>query len=230
MTGPRRCVLLFARSPQAEARRKRLPGTEKVFVLAAQRVAAAAAAIGFDLVVVGEAVPKVAGRRFRQRGRTFAERLENALNDARALGYEQVLAVPGDVPGLGPTYLAEAAAALDRGRVVLGPSPDGGVCLLGLAGPAEGLLRGVRWQTRAVFDDLMSRAGGRVLVLSPLADLDTPRGLEALAREAKADPLVRRLLSEIRHAGLVRSPSVAVRPADRAFLLLDPLRGPPAFA
>lgn len=227
----RRCVLFFARSPREEALKKGLPGAEPLFDLAAGRIAAAAGQLGLDLLVVGEgAASSIGDRRLVQRGRSFTERLGNAFSDAWALGYRQVLAVPGDVPGIAVTDLRESLAALDQGRVVLGPSPDGGVYLLGVAGVRPDLLQGVRWQTPAVQGDLLLRAGALAHVLAPLSDLDDRRSLRGLARENAHDPVLLHLIKSIRRALAVRSPVVEERPARWTSFGAFSLRGPPALA
>src|SRR5260221_148927 len=164
---PRRCVMLFARAPRAEARAKQLAQAEPLFALASRRVVAAARMLEeVDLLVVcpaaepGPAAGPAGALRLAQRGRGFRERLENAFADARALGYGEIVAVPGDVPGLSAAHLAAAFAALRRKPTVFGPSPDGGVYLIGARDPVDGLSAGVRWRTRHVLGDLTRRAGG----------------------------------------------------------------------
>ena len=228
----RRCVLLFARSPRAETRTKRLAGAEPFFAAAAERVAEAARCAGFDLLVVGGGQPpKLEPRRsVPQRGRGFAERLRNAFADARALGYEHIVAVPGDVPGLDPALLTQAAAALDEGHIVLGPSPDGGVYLLGLAGEDwASALEGVRWQTGAVFKDLLSHARtSGVEVLRPLADVDRQRDLDRIALEGGVDADLVRLIRAIRRRPVLR-PHAHEGPRRTApGFGVEPLRGPPS--
>jgi glycosyltransferase A (GT-A) superfamily protein (DUF2064 family) len=223
------CVLLFARAPRLEARRKGLPGAEPVFGLAEDRVAAAAAAIGFDLLVVGDAARVRPGSpSLRQRGRGFGERLRNAVADARALGYARMLVVPGDVPGLLPTHLARAAAVLERGGVALGPSPDGGVYVLGLCAGRESVLRGVRWRTAEVLRDLTERAAGTAVVLEPLGDLDRPRDLVHLLRAALHDPVLRELVRSIHPIPRRPRPDVPRALLSGFRVGLEPLRGPPA--
>jgi glycosyltransferase A (GT-A) superfamily protein (DUF2064 family) len=47
--------------------------------------------------------------------------------------YERLIAVPSDVPGMTPSYLAAADGVLRDVDVVLGPSRDGGLVLFGAA-------------------------------------------------------------------------------------------------
>jgi hypothetical protein len=220
-----RCVLVFARPPRAEAQAKGLRSAEPLFRLALCRLAAAVAALpGVDLLAVtADSEP------LRQRGRGFGERLRNAFADAAALGYETIVVVPGDVPGLGLPQLRRAFDLLRERPVVLGPSPDGGVYLLGCRGPAEHVLDGVRWQTGFVLHDLLARAGTAPL-LPALGDLDCASDLPRLVRAAAADPALLALLRQIRPTGTGGAPVEEERAPARPGLLRPAPRGPPATA
>ncbi len=226
---PLRCVLLFSRAPRAEAQAKRVAGAEPLFDLARRRVEAAVASLdGVDLLPVGPAVPSAPSGRLRltQRGRGLGERLANAFADARRLGYREVVVVPGDVPGLSSAHLEAAFAALESGPTVLGPSPDGGVYLIGTRQPADRLFEDVRWCTSSVLADLRARAPGAVL-LPPLADVDGAVDLARLERDPTLEPSIRRLVREIRRAA-IPTPSAGPPPSLRLAAPPDAQRGPPA--
>src|SRR5262249_50859122 len=224
MSSSRRCVLVFARTPRAEARVKGLRSAEPLFRLAGQRLATAVDALGdVDLLAVGGvgALP--------QRGSDFGERLRNAFADARALGYETIVIVPGDVPGLGLPQLRRAFDLLRGHTVVLGPSPDGGVYLLGCRGPSDHVLAGVRWQTAFVLHDLLARSGTAPL-LPALGDLDCAADLPRLLRAAVADPVLAGLLKQIRTEGTAAASPEPERAAICPGLSRLAPRGPPATA
>jgi 2-phospho-L-lactate guanylyltransferase (CobY/MobA/RfbA family) len=192
----RRCVVLFARAPRAEARRKALPAAEPLFHAVAQRVRQAVARVeDVDLLCCG---PDSAGPRderdIPQRGSDFAARLANAFGDARALGYDEVVVIPGDVPGLDERLLARAFELLALSPVVLGPSPDGGVYLIGCRGPADRLLQGVRWRTSHVTRDLLARAPGAAR-LDRRADVDGARDLSQVRRDTRVPLELRALVA-----------------------------------
>jgi glycosyltransferase A (GT-A) superfamily protein (DUF2064 family) len=215
-TASRRCILLFARTAKEEACAKRLSRARGLFALARRRVLAAARSLGIDLLVAGP------GGALLQRGGSFAERLENAFADARALGYEAIVAVPTDVPRLGRRQLAAAFRRLAAAPVVLGPSPDGGAYLIGCRNDPAGLFAGVRWQTSRTFADLAANAGSPA-VLDPLEDVDRWADLPSLA--AGTDREIAGLVTVI-----LRGPAAARdfrRPVP--ILLADPLfdRPPP---
>ena len=214
MSRPRtrtRCVLVFARTPVLEARAKRMPAARALFACARARVLAAAASSGADLILAmpsGPAPGRPEGTRLLQRGSTFAERLVNALTDARALGYEQIVVVPGDVPGLENRHFRTAFARLRACPTVLGPSPDGGVYLLGVRGDFEPILAGVPWCTAHVFKRLLANAG-RAAVLPVLADVDGHTHLRALRSVPKLDAELAFLVAELLARAAWSAPAVS---------------------
>src|SRR5664279_4117522 len=114
VSAPPRCVLLFARAPRAEAAAKGLRGGEALFALSHGRVRDAVAALpGVQLVLVPPAA---------QAGTSFGEKLAAAFRNAARRGYEEIVAVPGDVPELTARDLAAAFRALSVSDRVLGPS------------------------------------------------------------------------------------------------------------
>ena len=188
-----RCILLFARAADEEARVKRLSRARGVFALARRRVIAAASALpGVDLLAVGP------GGALPQRGAGFAERLANAFADARARGYREIVAVPTDVPRLGARELAEAFRRLAAADVVLGPSPDGGAYLIGCRTDPAALFLGVRWRTASAFGDLAANAEAPA-VLDPLEDVDRRADLRTL--DVRGDRELAALLAASRPRG-----------------------------
>lgn len=218
---PRRAVLLFARAPGLEAQLKGLAKAEGLFRFVTARIREAARACGAELVVVGagpSALP--------QRGRTFGERMSAAFADVFSLGFESVAAVGLDAPGLTAKELKAAFLALERGAVALGPTPDGGAYLIGLGDRDQGVLQGVRWQSRHTLGDLRARAGARaVQLLAPLRDLDAPADLAAARAEAEA------CWAPLLEACLGRSPAPtpgAERIVGSSLPRVPSIRGPPA--
>ncbi len=190
---PTRCILLFARTAEGEARAKRLSRARALFAFARRRVLAAARSLPEMGVLV-------AGPRgdLPQRGAGFAERLANAFADARALGYREIVAVPTDVPRLGRRQLVEAFRRLAEVEAVLGPSPDGGVYLIGCRNDPSDLFSGVRWRTSQTFADLASNAGNP-MVLDPLEDVD--RWADVLALDFDLAYLVMRVIQFFERSG-----------------------------
>jgi glycosyltransferase A (GT-A) superfamily protein (DUF2064 family) len=94
--------------------------------------------------------------------------------------------VPADVPRLSGRHLRLAFRRLRGRSTVLGPSPDGGVYLLGVRGDFAAVLDGIPWCTRLVFTRLLAKPGGAA-VLPPLADVDGHRHLRALRDDPELD-------------------------------------------
>lgn len=124
---------------------------------------------------------------------TLGERLARALErDPRA----HRIALGGDVPDLPAERLLAAFQALERGTAAaLGPAPDGGYHLLGLAaGAAAGFLRdpAIGWgSARALADTqaALRRSGaGTAALLAPWPDVDEPADLAALVERLRAAP------------------------------------------
>ena len=192
-----RLVLVFARAPRDERRAKPL-------VERAARPAVEALHDGMLRHALG--VARAAGARTRlvttrdasslrslgevdlalQRGSTFAERLENAVADAFADGWREVVVIGADTPRIESRHLRLAFDRLSSSRAphaVVGPACDGGYYLLGLRRPSPELFVDVPWGTDRVLARTLEaiRAAGRtVLILEPLADIDRPEDLPLL--------------------------------------------------
>ncbi|MCB9650261.1 MAG: DUF2064 domain-containing protein [Deltaproteobacteria bacterium] len=220
-----RCVLLFARSDAAEARAKGLgPRGAALFALARERLACAVAALpGVDLVVAGAAGALTPCHVLPQRGATFGARFRAAVEDARALGYREVVVVGLDVPRLDAGCLRAAFAALARGEVVLGPSPDGGVYLVGLGEADLSRLDRVRWLGRRVQADL-AIAWPEATWIEARADVDGGADVKRAARGDRTWAAVLRTLWPPVLAPALAPRMVASVPSPRA----HGSRGPPA--
>ena len=101
----------------------------------------------------------------------LGRRMARAL---RLAGGPAVL-VGTDIPDLSPAIVAQAFHALRSRDVVLGPAEDGGYWLVGVNDPALARFDGVRWSTRHALADTRAKLKHRrVVLLAPLADIDTP--------------------------------------------------------
>lgn len=114
-----------------------------------------------------------------QRGGDLGERMYSALA-AGLQRYRAVVLVGSDCPGIGRDYLAQAAAALARAPVVIGPALDGGYVLIGARDIRASLFQAVDWGTGEVYRqtlDNLRRLGWRWEALEALADIDRPQDL-----------------------------------------------------
>lgn len=88
-----------------------------------------------------------------------------------------ILIIGADIPGIEPVHIGRAFQALGAHDAVIGPAPDGGYWLIGMAGRRavpRGLFDGVRWSTQhARADTLATMADLRVAQIDSLTDVDT---------------------------------------------------------
>jgi hypothetical protein len=126
----------------------------------------------------------------RQSGRGFAERFENAIETMAKLGYDEVVAVGRDCPGLRARDIEQAFDELASKKLVLGPDHRGGCYLIAFRAADRALLRDVRWKRNTDCAQLLHRAGAAHVFLLPVKqDLDCWSDLRIFARSG--DPLAR---------------------------------------
>jgi len=90
-------------------------------------------------------------------------------------GYDKVVIIGSDCPGIDTEYLNEAFAALNEHDVVVGPATDGGYTLLGMRTFTPTLFKNIAWSTSEVLPSTLARAaaaGRSVSQLKPLSDVD----------------------------------------------------------
>jgi glycosyltransferase A (GT-A) superfamily protein (DUF2064 family) len=182
---------------------------------------------GVDLVLVPPSA---------QTGADFGEKLGTAFRDAARAGYGTIVAVPGDVPELTVRDLDAAFRALEETDTVLGPSPDGGVWLIGLDAREvafSDFFERVPWRTRRVFEALVGNAPKAAILRAHLdvdRRADARRVIDAVrtARAAVDDELLAALELLAGTAHSVRAS--ASRAVSLPFLALQPAsRAPPPF-
>jgi len=119
----------------------------------------------------------------RQSGRGFAERFENAIETMAQLGYDEIVAIGRDCPGLRAADIEHAFAELASKKLVLGPDHRGGCYLIAFRAADRGLLRDVRWKRNTDCAQLTERAGVPHVVLLPVKhDLDSWSDVRIFAR------------------------------------------------
>jgi uncharacterized protein len=181
-------LLVFTLGPEAETRRHPLlPASlqaeeTRLRQACLENVLRAGREAGCRVEVSSPAPPdlSIADAWSPQPGATFGERFAGAIRSAFARG-GPVIAVGADIPGLAARHIALAADRARDGSVVVGPSPDGGFYLLASGCPIGDALGAVRWfggEARSSLLAALHAAGWPVVLLEPLADLDTPADLD----------------------------------------------------
>jgi glycosyltransferase A (GT-A) superfamily protein (DUF2064 family) len=91
-----------------------------------------------------------------------------------------------DAPSFPTERLVEALELAVRGRIVVGPTEDGGYYLIALAEPAQAIFEGVAWGTGEVLEETRERAastGARLEELPIWYDVDGAADLRRLRDE-----------------------------------------------
>src|SRR5439155_22294379 len=85
-----------------------------------------------------------------QRGPDLGSRMRWAMQDAFEQGAQELLLTGTDLPTLPRAHLMEALTLIKRHDVVLGPTTDSGLHLIGLRKIVPVLFEGIAWRTASV--------------------------------------------------------------------------------
>jgi hypothetical protein len=186
----RRAVLVFAEKTHVDLARRSFPMAARPLLNLPTFTSEFSPAIDVHLFTsagnTGFAGPRV----HRQSGCGFAERFENAIETMAQLGYDEVVAVGRDCPGLRALDIERAFAELASKKLVLGPDHRGGCYLIAFRAADRELLRDVRWKRNTDCAQLLQRAGAAQVSLLPIKqDLDNWSDLRIFAR--RGDSLAR---------------------------------------
>lgn len=107
---------------------------------------------------------------YHQVGQNFQERLANAIESVYAKGFEKVIAIGSDTPELSVNHIREAEQRLQSQQVVLGPSTDGGLYLIGMTKDVyerEAFVE-LSWLSEQVYEEFIIEAKSKGVSLSAL--------------------------------------------------------------
>lgn len=118
----------------------------------------------------------------QQQGQTFGERLTHAIEHGFAAGFDQLLVCGTDSPAIDSELFTQAAQQLQTHDLVLGPSTDGGVYLIGLHKQTfhKDKFLQISWLTCRVFGQLTQYAASlcqSLAIHTAASDVDGPRDL-----------------------------------------------------
>lgn len=163
-------ILLFAQSGQIDARNKGIAGGARVLDTLTFQTLLKAKRTGLPCYHIGEK---------QQRGANFSERFSNAIHALFLQGFENLIVIGNDSPGLTSGNLLSAARSLESGKVVLGPSSDGGVYLIGFHRSLfeKSRFEALPWSTGKEFEHLrelfIEQTDNIPVVLKSQMDLDS---------------------------------------------------------
>jgi rSAM/selenodomain-associated transferase 1 len=113
---------------------------------------------------------------FPQTNGDIGKRMFEAIQHLLAKGYERVLLVGVDIPGLADSIITDAMNMLAVNDVVFGPAKDGGYYLVGIRKPIEELFEDIEWSTKDTLKQSIRIAeslGLTVAFTEVLSDIDT---------------------------------------------------------
>lgn len=165
-------ILLFTRTAEAESRIKALDTDQqknrRLTRLLINHSLHTARQSGIDVIVTNQS---------QQQGDNFGQRLWHAFHQVFNSGYEHVIAIGNDTPGVTAGDYKHASRLLRQHGTVLGPACDGGVYLIGFSKQVFYSLSfsEIAWQTASVceqLEELIFQQGHSVCLLSPKQDID----------------------------------------------------------
>lgn len=137
-----------------------------------------------------------------QKGATFAERYENAIQTIFDKGYARVIAIGNDSPELSAETLLRIEGELDEHELVYGETRNGGIFSLGLT--KEGFRRfefdKMPWQTESLIKEfeILSRINNNILKLdSVFAEFNSPRNVRDFLMRISGNPNDKKVYGKI---------------------------------
>ncbi|CAM3416149.1 DUF2064 domain-containing protein [Zobellia roscoffensis] len=223
-------ILIFSLSAQLEAERKSLFGkrnkkaSKGFFDILINRTHKIASATQADVVVIDERL---------QKGTTFGERYANAFQELFDLGYTKVLSIGNDTPDLTSEILEQAVEQIQNVDMVVGPSTDGGIYLLGMRKEffdVDGF-KALPWLQSTLFHTLVNGVywkGAKTHCFGELSDIDTAHALHQFLYTSDDVVLVEFILNHL-SANTNRTYHLKALYYSNEYSFSSQLRGPPAF-
>lgn len=166
----------------------------------------------------------------QQVGNAFGERLINALEAVQKKGYNKIIVIGNDAPGLNREILKDALKRISRGKNVLGRDARGGCYLMGfdISQTDTNALLLVNWHSNLVFDQVNDLLAADTS-LPQLADLNNREDFKsALLLKTSPKWYIISLLQLVFHGTI--SILTHVRFIQGIALTATQRRGPPALA
>lgn len=114
--------------------------------------------------------------KFVQEGENLGERMCNAFDYGFKQGYEKVILIGSDLPGISPEIIEKGFGELDINDVVFGPAEDGGYYLVGITKPHKFIFKNKPWSQENLLEVTIEELGKQELsfsLLQILNDIDT---------------------------------------------------------
>jgi rSAM/selenodomain-associated transferase 1 len=139
-----------------------------------------------------------------QRGGDLGERLYTIFNEMMEHGYKRVVVIGSDSPDIPLEYIGKAVRLLceNPGRIVLGPTEDGGYYLIGMDRASKAPFEGISWGSDTVLSDTLAqckRDGIETSLLPMWRDVDRIEDLEPLIKNRHLPATMRFINDHLGH-------------------------------
>lgn len=174
-----------------------------------------------------------------QEGDTFGEKFVSAFDAVFGKGFDNVIAVGNDTPGLQSDHILNASGQLENelSDIVLGPASDGGTWLMGFSRSSfdGGVIKDIAWNSEDLLHSIFEQLGdsNQISLLEKFDDLDSEEDLRKFLHRTQDHHLLAQLKNNIR--GLFELLHVEFHPhqdslknTDLSYNFL--LRGPPSIS
>lgn len=128
---------------------------------------------------------------FVQEGDDLGTRMHNAFDELLGRGYEKCILIGTDIPGMNTEAIEQAFAELDKSDLVIGPTEDGGYCLVGVKKADKRIFEVKGYGGSSALENTLAAIAAAELSVSLIgefADLDTPEDLRAYRKRMRNDP------------------------------------------
>lgn len=115
-----------------------------------------------------------------QRGDSLGMRMHNAISEALSMGYGACVLMGADIPEMRPRDIMAAFAILKDRDVVLGPTLDGGYCLVGMKEPCAAVFQNQTYGCGSVLENTtaaIESAGLTCGFIQAHGDIDEPEDI-----------------------------------------------------
>lgn len=111
-----------------------------------------------------------------QQGIDLGERMCNAFKNGFESGFDRIILIGSDLPGISKEIISEAFYKLQETAVIFGPSQDGGYYLVGMNKLHLCIFKNMPWSTSNLLDKTLEKLYEKnvaVSLMQTLNDIDT---------------------------------------------------------
>jgi hypothetical protein len=206
-------VLIFASQSARDVVKKRMPQAHQLFDTFTSQTIDLVKRAGLSYVLHQDK---------DQKGTSFGSKFEHAIQSVFDQGYERVITIGNDTPGLCVTHIKKALSNFEQNKVTLGPSKDGGFYLLGIDDSAfakartsttsDSGFRNLSWQKKSLLEAFVTQLksyGCNITLLESLQDIDGVQDVKKILEHS--DKLNVHIILSLREFFISESQAVIMR-------------------